>query len=75
MFTKTTFALAIILGALSTVSTVSFAQNFGAYSSAYGGALAAKNHEVYDNRGKYVGSDPDANVRFDMRRDSQRGQY
>ena len=75
MVTKTTFALAVVLGALSTVSTVSFGQNFGAYPSAHGGALAAKNHEVYDSRGKYVGSDPDANVRFDLRRDSQRGQY
>jgi len=75
MFTKTAFALAIVLSALSAVSTVSFAQNFVTYSSAYGGALAAKNHEVFDNRGKHLGSDPDANVRFDMRRDPQRGQY
>ena len=75
MFTKTVFALAIVLSALSAASTVSFAQNFVTYSSAYGGALAAKNQEVFDNRGKHLGSDPDANVRFDFRRDPQRGQY
>lgn len=63
MFTKTTFALAIVLG------------------SAFG-ALAATNHpsvapkqDVYDVRGRYVGSDPDANVRFNMRRDAHQGAY
>jgi hypothetical protein len=57
MFTRTTFALAIILATAS-------------------GALAATkqhgvapNHDVYDARGAYVGSDPDANVRFELRRD------
>ncbi len=60
MFTKTTFALAF---ALATAS----------------GALAATkqkslepHHDVYDARGTYVGSDPDANVRFELRRDSDR---
>jgi hypothetical protein len=61
MFTKATFALAF---ALSTAS----------------GALAAMkqqsfqpSHDVYDARGSYVGADPDANVRFELRRDSNRG--
>ena len=61
MFTKTTLALAF---ALATAS----------------GALAAtKQHssppgnDVYDARGTYIGSDPDANVRFELRRDSDRG--
>jgi hypothetical protein len=62
MFTKITFAAAIILGAAS-------------------GALAATkyqtgtpHHDVYDNRGGYAGTDPDANVRFELRRDEGRGQ-
>ena len=61
MFTKTTFALALVLGTVS-------------------GALAATKqptfqpaHEVYDAHGAYVGADPDANVRFELRRDSDRG--
>ena len=61
MFTKTTFALAF---ALATAS----------------GALAATKqpsfqppHDVYDWRGTYAGSDPDANVRFELRRDWDRG--
>ena len=61
MFTKTTFALAFVLATAS-------------------GALAAtKQHsseprnDVYDARGIYVGSDPDANVRFELRRDWDRG--
>jgi len=56
MFTKTTFALAIVLGTAV-------------------GALAATKHpsvapkqDVYDVGGKYVGSDPDAGVRFILRR-------
>lgn len=62
MFTKTTFALAIIIGIAS-------------------GALAATkqystapSHDVYDAHGNYVGSDPDANIRFELQRDQVRGQ-
>ena len=62
MFTRTTIALAIIVGAAS-------------------GALAAtkqhgidSRHDVRDTNGTYFGSDPDANVRFELRRDWQRGQ-
>jgi hypothetical protein len=61
MFAKTTFALAFTLATAS-------------------GALAATKqqsvdprHDVYDVRGTYVGSDPDANVRWELRRDSGRG--
>jgi len=61
MFTKTTFALAFVLATAS-------------------GALAATKqqsseprHGVYDARGTYVGSDPDANVRFELRRDWDHG--
>ena len=56
MFTKTAIALVLI------VSTAS-------------GALAQKRHstnpahDVFDITGKYVGSDPDANVRFMLQRD------
>jgi hypothetical protein len=60
MFSKTTFALAFMVATAS-------------------GALAATKqqsvdprHDVYDVRGTYVGSDPDANVRFELRRDSGR---
>jgi hypothetical protein len=62
MFTKTTVALAIIIGTAS-------------------GALAAAkqystspSHDVYGARGNYVGSDPDANIRFELQRDQVRGQ-
>jgi hypothetical protein len=60
MFTKTTLALAIIIGTAA-------------------GALAAVKYrsvnpqDVYDSRGTYVGSDPDARIRFELRRDEGRG--
>ncbi len=60
MFTKTTFALAFVLATAS-------------------GALAATKHQGVEprsdmfERGTYVGSDPDANVRFELHRDSDRG--
>jgi hypothetical protein len=61
MFTKTTFALGFALAASS-------------------GALAATKQQsvapfpnLYDARGTYVGADPDAKVRFELRRDSDRG--
>jgi hypothetical protein len=61
MFAKTALALALILGTAS----AALAQ------SRYQGV--APNHDVYDARGKYLGSDPDANVRHELRRDSDRG--
>jgi len=36
------------------------------------GSGARARLDVYDVRGRYVGSDPDANVRFELRRDSSR---
>jgi len=62
MFTKTAFGLAIIIGAAS-----------GALAATKQHSVAP-NRDVYDARGVYVGSDPDANVRFELRRDWQRGQ-
>jgi hypothetical protein len=60
MFTKAIFALAVIVGATSGALAASQQHS------------TARNHDVYDARG-YVGSDPDANVRFELRRDSERG--
>jgi hypothetical protein len=60
MFTKTVFALAIMIGTIS-------------------GSLAATKHQSiapnhgYDARAVSVGSDPDANIRFELRRDSANG--
>ena len=57
MLIKTTMALAVILGTAS-------------------GALAATKthstnpaHDVYDSLSRYVGSDPDPAIRFELRRD------
>jgi hypothetical protein len=35
----------------------------------------APNHGLFDARGAHVGSDPDANVRFELRRDQAHGRY
>jgi hypothetical protein len=61
MLTKTTFALALVLGAASGALAATKQQS------------TAPNHDVYDMRGTNVGTDPDANVRFELRRDSDRG--
>ena len=63
MFTKTTIALAIIIGTASVAM---------ADAKRHSTSLA---RDVYDARGNYVGSDPDAHVRFDLQRDGQRSQY
>jgi hypothetical protein len=64
MFTRTTFALVFALsaasGALGATKTQSIAPNQDGYT-------------VYNPRGAYVGTDPDLNVRFELRRDSDRG--
>jgi hypothetical protein len=62
MFAKTTFRLAVILATASGALAATKNQN------------VAPSQDVYDARGAYVGSDPDANVRFELRRDSGRGQ-
>jgi hypothetical protein len=61
MFTKTIFALAIIIGAASGALAATKHQS------------VAPDHNVYDARGMYVGSDPDAYIRFELRRDSENG--
>jgi len=62
MFTKITFALAIVLGAASGAAAATKYQS------------ALPNRDVYDSRGAYAGTDPDVNVRFELRRDVGRGQ-
>jgi hypothetical protein len=61
MFAKTTFAFAFALVTASGALAATKQQNF------------QPSHDVYDARGTYVGSDPDAGVRFELRRDSDRG--
>jgi hypothetical protein len=56
MFTKTAITLALILGTASSALAVT-KQHSVAPS------------QVYDARGRYLGSDPDAGVRFELRRD------
>jgi hypothetical protein len=58
MFSKTAFALTIILATASgsLAATKSHATNPA--------------HDVYDVRGAYAGSDADANVRFELQRDA-----
>jgi hypothetical protein len=58
--TRTTFALAFALTAAS-----------GALAAAQQRSLQPS-HDIYDARGMDVGADPDANVRFELRRDSDR---
>jgi hypothetical protein len=80
MFTKTTFALAFALatasGALAATKQQSFQPSHKIYNArgAYGSTESFQpSHNVYDARGTYVGADPDAKIRFEMRRDSDRG--
>jgi hypothetical protein len=61
MFTKATFALAFVLATASGVLAATKQQSL------------APHNDVYDARGAFVGADPDANVRFELRRDSDRG--
>jgi hypothetical protein len=61
MFTKTTFALAFVLATASGALALTKQESF------------QPSHNVYGARGSYVGADPDANVRFELRRDSDRG--
>jgi hypothetical protein len=62
MFSKTAIALAIFVATAS-----------GAFA-AVKHQSAAPRQDVYDTRGGYIGADPDANVRFELRRDEGRGQ-
>jgi hypothetical protein len=82
MLIKTTMALAVILGtasgALAATKTHSTNPADDVYDSlgTASGALAATKthstnpaHDVYDSRGRYVSSDPDPAIRFELRRD------
>ena len=57
MFTKTTIALAIIVG----ITSSALAQTKGQHQS--------RSWEVYDSRGKVIGADPDARVRMQLQFD------
>jgi hypothetical protein len=61
MFTKTTLALAFALATASSALAATKSQSFVPTQNAYNPA------------GAYVGADPDANVRFELRRDWDRG--
>ncbi len=66
MISKTAFGLAIILatasGALAATKTHSIAPSHAVYTN------------VYNPSGAYIGTDPDLNVRFELKRDWGRGQ-
>ena len=66
MLSKTAFGLAIILatasGALAATKTHNVAPSHNGYTTGY------------SNTGTYVGTDPDLNVRFELNRDTGRGQ-
>jgi hypothetical protein len=66
MLSKTAFGLAIILatasGALAATKTHNVAPGHNGYTAGY------------SNAGTYVGTDPDLNVRFELNRDTGRGQ-
>jgi hypothetical protein len=66
MFAKTAFGLALVLatasGALASTRTHNIAPNQNGYATGY------------SNTGAYVGTDPDLNVRFELNRDTGRGQ-
>jgi hypothetical protein len=65
MFTKATLGLAVILTTIS-----------GALAATKTHVTAVRDsvHAAYNHNGAYVGTDPDLNVRFELNRDSSRGQ-
>ena len=62
MLTKATFALAF---ALATAS--------GALAATKSQSIVPSQDTVYNPAGAYVGTDPDLNIRFELKRDSNRG--
>jgi hypothetical protein len=60
MFTKTTLALVFALTTASGAPAATKTQSI------------APSQNVYNSAGAYVGTDPDTNVRFELRRDSDR---
>jgi hypothetical protein len=71
MFTKSAFALAIILATASGALAATKHPNITALQNAYNSAVVTT---VYNPAGAYVGTDPDPAVRFELRRDWGRGQ-
>jgi hypothetical protein len=57
MFTKTTFALAIVIATASGALAATKQQS------------VAPNSNLYNAQGAYVGTDPDSHIRFELRRD------
>jgi hypothetical protein len=66
MFSKTAFGLAIILATASGTLAATKTHNIAPSQNAY--------RNGYSNAGAYIGTDPDLNVRFELNRDSGRGQ-
>jgi hypothetical protein len=64
MFTKTTFALAFALATASGALAATRSQTIAPSQDGY---------TVYNPAGAYVGTDPDLNIRFELKRDWDRG--
>jgi hypothetical protein len=60
MFTKTTFAVAFALATASGALAATKTQSIGPSQDGY---------TVYNPAGAYVGTDPDLNIRFELKRD------
>jgi hypothetical protein len=79
MITKSTIALAIIVGITSSALAATTQRQQTPNAAWDNGASAAfatqRQHspnaawDVYDSRGTYIGSDPDARVRMELQRD------
>jgi len=69
MFTKTTFGLAIILATASGAWAATEARSVAPIQNVYN----PRGANVSNPGGLYLGTDPDANVRFELRRDWERG--
>ena len=69
MFTKTTFGLAIILATASGAWAATEARSVAPIQNVYN----PRGANVSNPGGRYLGTDPDANVRFELRRDWERG--
>jgi hypothetical protein len=62
MFTKTTFALALALATASSALAATKSQS-----------IVPSQETVYNPAGDYIGTDPDLNIRFELKRDLNRG--
>ena len=70
MFTKATFALALVFATASGALAATKHPNTAALKNAYNSVGVAT---VYNPSGAYVGTDPDLNIRFELNRDWDRG--